>query len=71
MVIVPPVPRIMGMHFRSSSALTGVTLESGGAVFTIESPWVTYAKKQRTSRDVVVEAGTSGGTIVLPGEDAP
>jgi len=46
-----------------------VTIESGGSVFTIESPWVTYAKKKRTSRDVTVEEGASRGTIALPGED--
>lgn len=69
-VIAPPaVPQYHGNAFSVIQRSDGsVTLESGGAVFTIESPWVTYAKKQRTSRDVVVEAGTSGGTIVLPGE---
>lgn len=38
--------------------------------FTIESPWVTYARKKRMSRDVEVEEGTSRGSIALPGGEA-
>ncbi|MCK9549112.1 MAG: hypothetical protein M0Q37_11435 [Sphaerochaeta sp.] len=64
----PQVPHYQGVSSTATHNTNGrVIIESDGSVFTIESPWVTYAKRRQVSQDVVVKERTSSGTIVLPG----